>query len=42
MSDYSKFSLDRLKGTIDINTNKLLEMKLNESPNQATIQVFHY
>ena len=42
MSDCSKFSLDCLKGTIDIYTNKLLEMKLDESPNQAKIQVFHY
>ena len=42
MSDFSKFPLERLKGTIDIYTNKLLEMKLDESPNQAKIQVFHY
>ena len=42
MSDFSKFSRERLKGTIDIYTNKLLEMKLDESPNQAKIQVFHY
>ena len=38
MSDYSKFSLDRLKGAIDIYENKLLEMKLDESPNQTKIQ----
>ena len=38
MSDFSKFSLERLKGTIDIYTNKLLEMKLDESPNQTKIQ----
>ena len=42
MSDFPKSSLERLKGTIDIYTNKLLEMKLDESPNQAKIQVFHY
>ena len=42
MSDFSKFSRERLKGTIDIYTKKLLEMKLDESSNQAKIQVFHY
>ena len=38
MSDYSKFSLERLKGTIEILTNKLWELKLDESPNQTKIQ----
>ena len=38
MSDFSKFSLERLKGTIDILTNKLWELKLDESPNQTKIQ----
>ena len=38
MSDYSKWSIDRLKGNIDILTNKLWEFKLDESPNQSKIQ----
>ena len=42
MSDFSKYSLERIRKTVDIYTNKLLEMKLDESPNQAKIQVFHY
>ena len=39
MSDYSKWSIDRLKGNIDILTNKLWEFKLDESPNQSKIQI---
>ena len=38
MSNYSKFSLERLIGTTDILTSKLWELKLYESLNQAKIQ----
>ncbi len=37
MSDYSKFSLERLKGTIDILTNKLWEIKLDENPDLGKV-----
>ena len=38
MSDFSKYSLQRLTKTIDTYTGKLLELELEDSPNQVQIQ----
>ena len=38
MSDFSKYSLERIRKTIDIYTNKLLEVKLDESPDLKKIE----
>jgi len=38
MSEFNKFSLQRLTKTIDIYTSKLLELELEDSPNQVQIQ----
>ena len=38
MSDFSKYSLERIRKTIDIYTNKLLEVELDESPDLKKIE----
>ena len=38
MSDFSKYSLERIRKTIDIYTNKLLEVELDESPDLKQIE----
>ena len=38
MSDFSEYSLQRLTKTIDIYTGKLLELELEDSPNQVKIE----
>ena len=38
MSDFSKYSLERIRQTIGIYTNKLLEIELDESPDLNKIE----
>ena len=38
MSDFSEYSLERLRQTIGLYTNKLIEVELDESPDLKKIE----